>query len=111
MNAKREEYSWKGSGSTETAFQMVFHALIKENRTDLFALFLQKGALVNEPILQEAHTMRYDGSTCTYVLHIAVRKSNFEIVKLLLDHGAKVVTKMYEKRRVGIDGNLIRWIL
>ncbi|KAH3762845.1 hypothetical protein Pelo_5293 [Pelomyxa schiedti] len=86
VNAKYEDYDWRGCGVEETAFQMIQGT----DNADLQILFLKHGADPNIPHLRDAHTMRYDGQRMEYPIHEAVISGNVAFLNALLDAGAKV---------------------
>lgn len=88
VNAQRKCYDWRGCGTTSSAFEMALPAAMKDVR--LLERLLAAGADPNTTKVREQHSMRTDGRVVKSVLHDAVESKNLELVRALLDAGAKV---------------------
>mmetsp|Transcript_760 Transcript_760/g.1054 ORF Transcript_760/g.1054 Transcript_760/m.1054 type:complete len:433 (+) Transcript_760:60-1358(+) len=89
-NANYEDYNWKGSGASNSAFQMALQYSIYSKDAQLLEMFLAtKKADINLKSESSVSTMRYDGSSSWYPIHTATRGCFYEGVKLLLEHGAQ----------------------
>jgi len=89
VNAVRRESDWRGSGKSESAFDM----LLKANatvRVRLLEDFIAKGADPNKPQVRSHHSMRTDGATKSMPLHVAAGNGDVSMAALLLLAGAAV---------------------
>jgi len=88
VNATKEDYNWKGSGSTRTAFELVLPMAMKD--VSLMSSFLDANADPNTKSRRAVHSMRTDGFYESYVLHTAVAGGYVKVVEMLLQKRASV---------------------
>jgi ankyrin repeat protein len=110
VNAKQEEYNWKGSGASvdtlirmnlthmqKTAFELALNIAIKQKDEKLLELFLKHGGNANIESVRGAHTMRYDGTEKHRPIHMAARSSSASCLRILLANGAEVDARATNK--------------
>jgi ankyrin repeat protein len=82
----KEDYDWRGCGSSISAFEMAVH--MKDCRFAI--LFLQYGANPNFVCTSSTHSMRTDGSSSWSLLHTAVKTESLDLLNALLNAEANL---------------------
>jgi len=90
--------NWKGTGSSESAFQMALEHDLRDvnGKAELTTLLLQHGADASKPKVQDIHSMRTDGRITTPLLHMAVSLNHLGLARALLEAKADVNAKYTE---------------
>jgi hypothetical protein len=88
VNAVRSKSDWRGCGSERTAFELALDYCMGD--AEFLRKFLDAGANPNTKSVSHTSSMRTDGSSESFVLHKAVARGNYDVVRTLLDKRAEV---------------------